>query len=76
MSKKKGGLMNKKAFKDMCSKLGMLTDNGKIDYEWVALLMWLQRNGERCRALQSNNSYLAKVYENDINIINAYIGKE
>ena len=60
----------------MCRELGMLTDDDKIDYEWVALLMWLQRSGVRKEHLQSNNSDLAVIYEKDMDIIDKYMGKE
>ena len=65
--------MTKKQFKNMCRELGMLTDEGKIDYDWVALLMWLQRNGVRREYLQSEKAEYSDLYEKDLNIIDKYM---
>ena len=68
MSKKKGGLMKQKEFKELCIRLGLVDENLKIDYHAVAVLMSL---GNWYMYYQHPD--LKDLYKGRIDVIHEYI---
>ena len=68
--------MSKKQFKSMCREIGCITDEGKVDYEWIATMMWLYKHGEQIKAENDGHDGCAKLYQREKDIIDKYMGKE
>ena len=71
MSKKKGGLMKQKEFKEMCIRLGLVNSELRIDYHAVAVLMSL---GNWYMYYQHPD--LKEYYKDRIDIIHEYIERK
>ena len=67
--------MNKKQFKAMCRSIGMITDEGKIDYEWVALIIWLHKQAEQEKAKKTYPS-LVDMYQREMDNIDKFMKGE
>lgn len=71
MSKKKGGLMKQKEFKEMCIRIGLVDDNLKINYHAVAVLMSLGN-----WYMYYQHLSVKKLYKERLDIIHEYTDKE
>ena len=72
MSKKKGGLMKQKEFKEMCIRIGFVDSNLKIDYARVRTLMALGQIYLIMDTDMEEYPYLYKKLSDDFDIIKEY----
>lgn len=64
-------------FNKMVKELGMTLDdeNTVIDYEWIALKLWLQHNSEKNDLLSKGREAGAQYEERKCEIIDKYLTK-
>ena len=72
MSKKKGGLMKQKEFREMCIRLGLVDSNLKIDYARVRTLMALGQIHLIEDVDMGEYPYLYKSLRDDYDIMSEY----
>lgn len=79
MSKMKGDfdMLGVRQFNKMVRELGMTLDdeNTVIDYEWIALKLWLQHNDEKCNLMSKGREAGVRYEERKCEIIDKYLKK-